>query len=105
MGKSKNFNVGIDFGIFGCLNGSIEYYNKTSDALLLEKPLAPSTGFENAISNLGGMRNQGIEIDLHSTNINTKDFTWTTDLILLLTIINNILILKRRKWLAPNSDM
>ena len=39
--KSKNFNVGIDFGIFGCLNGSIEYYNKTSDALLLEKPLAP----------------------------------------------------------------
>ena len=77
--KSKNFNVGIDFGIFGCLNGSIEYYNKTSDALLLEKPLAPSTGFENAISNLGGMRNQGIEIDLHSTNINTKDFTWTTD--------------------------
>lgn len=25
------------------------------------------------------MRNQGIEIDLHSTNINTKDFTWTTD--------------------------
>ena len=79
-GKSlKNFNVGIDFGIFGCLNGSIEYYNKTSDALLLEKPLAPSTGFENAISNLGGMRNQGIEIDLHSTNINTKDFTWTTD--------------------------
>nr|WP_241510175.1 TonB-dependent receptor [Phocaeicola vulgatus] len=26
--KSKNFNVGIDFGIFGCLNGSIEYYNK-----------------------------------------------------------------------------
>lgn len=41
--------------------------------------MAPSTGFENAISNLGGMRNQGIEIDLHSTNINTKDFTWTTD--------------------------
>lgn len=77
--KSKNFNVGIDFGLFGRLTGSIEYYNKTSDALLLKKPMAPSTGFENAISNLGGMRNRGIEIDLHSTNISTNNFTWNTD--------------------------
>lgn len=77
--KSKNFNVGLDFGLFGRLTGSVEYYNKSSNALLLEKPMAPSTGFENAISNLGGMRNSGIEVDLHSTNISTNDFTWSTD--------------------------
>ena len=77
--KSKNFNIGVDFALFNRLSGSIEYYNKSSDALLLEKPMAPSTGFENAISNLGGMRNRGVEIDLHSTNIATQGFTWTTD--------------------------
>ena len=77
--KSKNFNVGIDFGFFGRLNGSIEYYNKSSDALLLEKPLSPSSGFQSTISNLGGMRNSGVEIDLHSTNIQSKGFEWTTD--------------------------
>lgn len=78
--KSKNFNVGVDFALFNNrLSGSVEYYNKSSDALLLEKPMAPSTGFENAISNLGGMRNRGVEVELHSTNIATQGFTWTTD--------------------------
>lgn len=77
--KSKNFNIGIDFGLFGRLTGSIEYYNKSSDALLLDKQLAPSTGFDASISNLGGMRNKGIEIDLHSINIASKNLMWTTD--------------------------
>ena len=77
--KSKNFNFGVDFGLFGRLTGTIEYYNKSSDALLLSKPLAPSTGFDSSISNLGGMRNRGVEIELHSTNVNYKDFTWNTD--------------------------
>lgn len=77
--KSKNFNIGVDFGFFGRLTGTIEYYNKSSDALLLSKPLAPSTGFDSSISNLGGMRNRGVEIELHSTNVNYKDFTWNTD--------------------------
>jgi TonB-linked SusC/RagA family outer membrane protein len=77
--KSKNFNVGIDFGIFKHLTGSIEYYNKSSDELLLDKQLPPSTGFDATISNLGGMRNRGIEVELHSTNIDYQDFLWTTD--------------------------
>ena len=77
--KSKNFNVGVDFSFFGRLSGSVEYYNKSSNALLLDQPMAPSTGFESAISNLGGMRNRGVEIDLHSTNISSNNFTWRTD--------------------------
>lgn len=47
------------------------------------------------------MRNQGIEIDLHSTNINTKDFTWTTDFNI---AFNNNKITsypQKKKWLAP----
>ena len=77
--KSKNFNIGIDFGIFKRLSGSIEYYNKSSDELLLDKQLAPSTGFDATISNLGGMRNRGVEIQLHSTNIENRNFLWSTD--------------------------
>jgi TonB-linked SusC/RagA family outer membrane protein len=77
--KSKNFNVGVDFELFNVLSGSVEYYSKSSSALLLEKPLAPSTGFESTISNLGGMRNRGIEIELHSNNLKSKTFGWNTD--------------------------
>ena len=43
--KSKNFNVGLDFAVLNSrLHGSIDYYIKNSDELLLEKPLAGSTG-------------------------------------------------------------
>ena len=77
--KAKNFNVGVDYSLFNCLNGSIEYYIKKSSALLLEKPLAGSTGLDKIISNLGGMQNSGIEFDLHSTNLKKGDFTWGSD--------------------------
>lgn len=47
MGKSKNFNVGLDFAVLNSrLHGSIDYYIKNSDELLLEKPLAGSTGLD-----------------------------------------------------------
>ncbi len=43
--KSKNFNVGLDFAVLNSrLHGSIDYYIKNSDELLLEKPLAGSHG-------------------------------------------------------------
>jgi TonB-linked SusC/RagA family outer membrane protein len=77
--KANNFNVGVDFSFFNCLNGSVEYYLKKSSALLLEKPLAGSTGLDKIISNLGGMKNSGIEFELHSTNLQLKNFTWNTD--------------------------
>ena len=78
--KSKNFNVGLDFAVLNSrLHGSIDYYIKNSDELLLEKPLAGSTGLDIIMSNLGGMRNSGIEVDLHSLNIQAGDFNWGTD--------------------------
>ncbi len=77
--KSKSLNLGVDFGLFNHLSGSIEYYLKKSSALLLDKPLAGSTGLESVISNLGGMENSGIEFELHSSNIQTHSFLWKTD--------------------------
>ena len=72
--------MGLDFAVLNSrLHGSIDYYIKNSDELLLEKPLAGSTGLDIIMSNLGGMRNSGIEVDLHSLNIQAGDFNWGTD--------------------------
>lgn len=72
--------MGLDFAVLNSrLHGSIDYYIKNSDELLLEKPLAGSTGLNIIMSNLGGMRNSGIEVDLHSLNIQAGDFNWGTD--------------------------
>ncbi|MEG1586407.1 MAG: SusC/RagA family TonB-linked outer membrane protein, partial [Bacteroidales bacterium] len=78
--KSKNLNIGIDWTLYERVNLSLEYYDKTTTDLLFEVPTSWLTGFEKNWQNLGKMRNNGIELTVSSTNIQTKDFTWTTDL-------------------------
>ncbi len=78
--KAKNFNIGVDFSLFNNrLSGSLEYYHKQSDDLLLKRPLAGNTGIESILKNIGEMSNQGVELSLTSTNIDSKDFTWSTN--------------------------
>ena len=78
--KSANFNVGIDWAFLDRFNMTLEYYNKTTTDLLFQVPTSIVTGFSSNWQNLGKLQNQGVEFSLTSTNISTKDFTWTTSL-------------------------
>lgn len=78
--KSNNFNVGFDWNLYNRINLSIEYYNKTTTDLLFKVPTSYITGFSTNWQNLGKMTNSGIEFSLNTTNIQTDDFSWTTDL-------------------------
>lgn len=62
-------NLGVDFGFFdNRLSGSLNYYyNETSD-LLITKRLAPSTGLDSPVLNVGKMRNTGVELELNWTH-------------------------------------
>lgn len=74
-----NFNSGIDLALFdNRLNITFEYYIRTTKNLLYERPLSLTTGFSNYLSNIGKLQNKGYELELRSTNINTKDFRWTS---------------------------
>lgn len=76
------WNAGIDFGFWNNrLNGSVEVYLQNTKNLLLDRQLPVVSGFEAVKSNVGKTRNKGLEITLNSLNIDHKDFTWTTDLI------------------------
>lgn len=77
--RSKEINPGIDFTLFNnFLAGSIDYYVRTSDGLLLENPVSYTTGFNDALVNLGEVENKGFELELRTNNIRTKDFKWTS---------------------------
>lgn len=76
--KNAKFNIGFDFSFFkGRLNGSIEYYSNSTKDMLTTFPYPASLGFTAAYANVGNMKNNGIEIDLHGDIIRTKDFTWS----------------------------
>lgn len=74
--KSRIFDAGAEFTLFKnrIIEGSVDYFHKTTDNLIFDKRLAPSTG--NAITkvNDGLMVNQGIEFSLTGHLINKEDF-------------------------------
>ena len=77
--RSHEFNVGLDFGFFDeRIRGSVDWYSKTSKDLLFEVPLPLEAGGTFMTTNVGSVRNQGVEVSLTTENIRTKDWRWTT---------------------------
>nr|WP_321232034.1 TonB-dependent receptor [uncultured Psychroserpens sp.] len=79
---SEEFNPAVDFGLFNNrLSGSLDYYQRTSDKLLLQNPVSYVTGFTSGIVNLGEVQNRGWELELRSKNVANENFSWNTTLI------------------------
>ncbi len=77
--KTEAWNVGLDFAFLGNrLTGSIDYYFKKTTDMIMSQRLPSFSGFSSIYSNLGEVHNEGFELTLNSTNIQAKDFTWTT---------------------------
>ena len=75
--KNNNFNIGLEGALFDQrLRFNIEYYYKKTTDMLLNYPMALSTGFSGYNANVGDMRNSGLEVELTVTPLKTKDFRW-----------------------------
>jgi TonB-linked SusC/RagA family outer membrane protein len=78
---SEQANIGLDMELFkGKLSFSAEVYNKTTKDLLFNLPLPGTSGLSGSslLTNLGNIRNRGIELDLNLEAINNKKFIWNT---------------------------
>jgi len=78
---TTSVDLGVDFGFFkNRINGSLAYYNKYVNGLLLAVALPTSAGLNSGsiYSNIGDLLNEGIELSVQSTNINVGKFTWQT---------------------------
>lgn len=75
--KNRNWNIGLDARLFDRLDIVAEYYNKTTEDLLLNATVASTTGFNSALSNIGSMENKGIELGFNLDVIKKKDMTLT----------------------------
>lgn len=71
-------NTGIEFNLFKSrLSGSVEYYYNKSTDLLAYVSNPTSLGYAYVWSNVGDMRNSGVEIDLRGNLIQNKDWKWS----------------------------
>ena len=76
--RNLTWNAGIDFGLFkNALTGSIDVYRRTTKDLLLTKQIPQTTGFSSIFTNVGSMKNEGVEFQLNYDIIAKPDFLWS----------------------------
>lgn len=77
--KTRELNVGLDFGFFNNrISGTIDVYDRLSKDLLYEQRLPLETGWEIIYANVGSVSNKGVEVGLTTKNVVTENVTWST---------------------------
>jgi TonB-linked SusC/RagA family outer membrane protein len=73
-------NIGMDLGLFNDrFNLSVEYFNNTTEGMILGVPIPPSLGFDGApVANVGKVKNNGLEFTLGYRKY-TGDFQFSVD--------------------------
>lgn len=79
--KTSEYNAGMELNLFkNRIAFTADYYNKTAKGTLLPQQIPAANGFTTVVSNIGSIRNSGIELGLNTNNIKTNDFSWTTSI-------------------------
>ena len=72
-------NIGLDYGLFGGrVYGAVDVYDRTTDELLLNRPLAGDSGFGGILANIGSIGAQGVEFAINTVNVDAGPVRWTT---------------------------
>jgi TonB-linked SusC/RagA family outer membrane protein len=75
--RVKEFEAGVDVGLFGDkADFGVTYYRQNSTGVILNIPVAGSTGYTEKPSNAASLRNIGVELALNVRPITSRDFSW-----------------------------
>jgi TonB-linked SusC/RagA family outer membrane protein len=77
--KTTTYNLGLDYAIADSrISGSIDVYKNKTDDLLSDMSIPSLTGYTSIVANVGQTKGWGIDLELKTVNVDTKDFTWST---------------------------
>jgi TonB-dependent starch-binding outer membrane protein SusC len=79
--RNSSINVGLDFGFLNSkITGSLDYYDRKTVDLLMNRSLPNITGFGSVIANLGQVSNNGVELTINTENMKTTNFVWRSNI-------------------------
>ena len=101
--EARELNIGLDYEVLqGRITGAVDVYQKDNAELLFNRPLPRDSGFGSITENIGLVRNQGVEFELRTVNVNTNNFLWSTRFNIAF-VENEILELPDREDIRPDS--
>jgi TonB-linked SusC/RagA family outer membrane protein len=75
--RQKEIEFGVDLAFLKNRVGvTVNVYNKKVNDLLLDRQVAPSTGFSSLLDNVGNLENKGFEVVVNATPVEIKNFSW-----------------------------
>lgn len=79
--STETYNAGLDFGFLGGrIDGTLDVYYKSTRDLLSVIPIPVGTNFSNLLlTNVGNMKNRGVELNMNTTPILRDDFSWNVN--------------------------
>ncbi|WP_423128960.1 SusC/RagA family TonB-linked outer membrane protein [Gaoshiqia sp. Z1-71] len=78
--QTESLNFGLDYSILdGIFDGSFEYYIAQTKDVLVDRALPDILGFSSVATNLGKVKNHGVEIVLNSRIIKRQNFSWNAN--------------------------
>lgn len=79
---AEELEFGADIGVLdNRITLSATYYNKTVDNLILDLPTATSTGVTAIATNAATLKNNGIELGLNATPVQSSNLSWNTNIL------------------------
>jgi TonB-linked SusC/RagA family outer membrane protein len=77
--RASQYDLGFNLGLLqNRVTFEADLYSRTTSDLLLARPVPRTSGYSSIFSNVGRVRNQGLELSLNTVNVQGKDFTWST---------------------------
>lgn len=78
---TTQLDLGMDVGFFrDRIRILLDYYDKTTDNMLFAITLPDTSPYSSVKANVGSARFYGAEVELHTENVRTRNFSWSTDL-------------------------
>lgn len=78
--KAKSLDLGLDLAMFhNKLVFTAEYYDKLTTSMLLSKDIPIITGFSSTVTNVGEVRNRGVELSLDYKTSVTRDLNFRSN--------------------------
>ncbi len=76
---TSQVDIGLDFGILkDRITGEIDFYQKNTRDLLLQRPIPTTSGFATQWANVGSLKNYGFEFVINTANL-VGDLKWNTN--------------------------
>ena len=78
---TDTYEIGAEVNLFnGRLRLDGNFYHSISKDQILSIPISATTGYVTASTNIGSMRNKGIELSIGTAPVRNSNFSWNSDI-------------------------